>query len=334
MSIVDVDRAAFELRHGREVEIDGQIIIHPEFLTEKIWQNLATQNLKLLVTPLRAKAIFNQEFTASVEIKLSDLSLQDVVLLVAGHSNANPKYLENATEQNTTALKLARIAELLPCAIILENSEDAYKISAADIMSYKEDENNSLFLAAETPLKLADAKKAYIKAFRPKSGNSEHLAIIIGDISENPLMRIHSSCYTGDLLGSLACDCGDQLRECIKLMDKQGGGIILYLLQEGRGIGLINKLRAYQLQKSGMDTVEANEFLGFDDEERGFESAANMLKILGITSVQIVTNNPKKAQDIENLGIKVTNRVPLLVSHEHNEQYLQVKSAKSGHIID
>jgi GTP cyclohydrolase II len=235
------------------------------------------------------------------------------------------------------ALRLARIAELLPTMLQISNKNSlaklAIKVRADDILNYKNIVNKTLELVAETPLKLKDAKDVVIKAFRPQNGGSEHLAIVIGNISDEPLIRLHSSCYTGDLLGSLACDCGDQLRACIRLMNDAGGGVIIYLIQEGRGIGLINKLRAYDLQTQGFDTVEANEFLGFDDEEREFEPAAEILQMLGIKTARLVTNNPRKAKDLEALGIKISALVPLLVTHEHNHNYVATKGKKSGHIV-
>jgi GTP cyclohydrolase II len=282
-----------------------------------------------------------------VEILLDEKNFKKnadlILLMISGDVTLKYKLKMEQVESKQTqaALQLARIAELLPASIQIlagELTKNSVKISADDVLNYKNIVNASLQMVAETPLKLKDAKNVRIKAFRPQNGGSEHLAIIIGDISnESPkdiLIRLHSSCYTGDLLGSLACDCGDQLRDCIRLMNKEGAGVIIYLIQEGRGIGLINKLKAYDLQANGLDTVEANEFLGFDDEEREFEPAAKILRELGISTVRLVTNNPRKAKDLEELGIKVSGLVPLLVTHEHNHNYVQTKGKKSGHIIN
>ena len=178
---------------------------------------------------------------------------------------------------------------------------------------------------------------ARIVAFRPHDGGAEHLAIIIGrpDLAAPVLTRLHlRRCFTGDLLGSLRCDCGDQLRGAIAMIAKEGGGVILYLAQEGRGIGLVNKLRAYALQDRGFDTVDANEQLGFDDDERVYLPAVRMLRALGFTRVRLLTNNPAKVGALVRHGIDVTERVPhSFPSNEHNWAYLQTKAKRSGHLL-
>jgi GTP cyclohydrolase II len=167
----------------------------------------------------------------------------------------------------------------------------------------------------------------------------EHLAILIGDpaggTADRPLLtRLHSECFTGDLLGSLRCDCGEQLRGAVREIAAAGGGVLLYLAQEGRGIGLVNKLRAYRLQDQGFDTIEANERLGFDADERVFLPAAEMLKHLGFTHVKLMTNNPEKVAGLEPCGITVTERVAhAFPSNSHNEFYLATKKKRSGHYL-
>jgi len=343
--IIEIDRAVFELRRGRVVQIDEQFFIHPEYVHEGNWAGLAKLAPRLIITAKRAEAIFGKKFSENLAITISKKNVQEnsllISLIISGYVKLEevgaPTISDN---QADAALQLARIAELLPTMLQISGknmlAKSAIKVRADDILNYKNIVNETLELVAETPLKLKDTsnvKDVRIKAFRPQNGGSEHLAIVIGDISNEPLIRVHSSCYTGDLLGSLACDCGDQLRECIRLMDAEGGGVIVYLIQEGRGIGLINKLRAYALQTEGLDTVEANEFLGFDDEERAFEPAAKILQILGIKSGRLVTNNPRKATDLEALGIKISGLVPLLVTHEHNHNYVATKGKKSGHLV-
>ena len=154
------------------------------------------------------------------------------------------------------------------------------------------------------------------------------------DISAPVLIRLHSECFTGDLLGSLKCDCGEQLKGAIEQIGNEGAGVLLYLAQEGRGIGLINKLRAYALQDQGFDTVEANQRLGFADDEREFLAAAEMLRQLGISKVRLLTNNPRKMAQLEEYGIEVAERVEhIFESNQYNERYLAIKAEKSGHLF-
>ena len=177
--------------------------------------------------------------------------------------------------------------------------------------------------------------------FRPRDGGHEHFCLIFGKTREiqkssrfNPLVRIHSQCITGDILGSLKCDCGEQLKHSIKMMADADEGVLVYLAQEGRDIGLLNKLRAYSLQERGMDTVQANENLGFDDDERLYYPAKQILSQLKINQVRLITNNPKKVQHLHNLGIKVTERIPIKIKpNKHNKKYLNTKSKKSGHLL-
>lgn len=174
-------------------------------------------------------------------------------------------------------------------------------------------------------------------AFYNNKDGKEHAAIVKGDISgaEDVPVRIHSECLTGDALGSLRCDCRDQLEAALTAIGKMEKGMVVYLRQEGRGIGFTNKIRAYSLQDYGMDTVEANLALGFRDDERDYEVAAHMLMSLKVKSIQLMTNNPKKMNDMTKYGINVTGRIPhVLPPNSHNEFYLRTKAAKSGHLID
>lgn len=165
----------------------------------------------------------------------------------------------------------------------------------------------------------------------------EHLALLLGDIANQDavLARVHSECFTGDVLGSQRCDCGEQLHRAMRLIAQEGAGVILYLRQEGRGIGLLNKVRAYALQDRGLDTVDANLALGFQDDERDYRVAAHMLMALGVRSVRLLTNNPDKVEQLEEHGIVVSERLPhVLPPNVHNLFYLQTKATKSGHAID
>ncbi|WP_170341308.1 GTP cyclohydrolase II [Ruegeria arenilitoris] len=189
-------------------------------------------------------------------------------------------------------------------------------------------------VAARLPMEVSEAGRLHV--FRPEDGGEEHYAIEIGrpDRSKTVLARLHSACFTGDLMGSLKCDCGPQLRGALAQMGAEGHGVLLYLNQEGRGIGLANKMRAYFLQDQGFDTVEANHRLGFEDDERDFRLGSDILKSLGFSSVRLLTNNPAKIAMMERTGIAVTERVPLKVGETaHNRAYLATKASKSGHLL-
>jgi GTP cyclohydrolase II len=176
-----------------------------------------------------------------------------------------------------------------------------------------------------------------IIAFWNNRDEKDHIAIVHGEVvgMENVPVRLHSECLTGDALGSLRCDCRDQLTVSLERIAEEPFGIVLYLRQEGRGIGLLNKIRAYQLQDGGLDTVEANLALGFRDDERDFAVAAHMLHSLGIKSVRLMTNNPKKVDELRRYQINVVDRLPHIIpSNEHNRFYLETKSRRSGHWID
>ncbi|MFH1173655.1 MAG: GTP cyclohydrolase II [archaeon] len=176
--------------------------------------------------------------------------------------------------------------------------------------------------------------KFLIVAFYNNKDEKEHAAIVHGDVvgKEGVPVRIHSECLTGDVLGSLRCDCRDQLETALRRIGKMKNGIVLYLRQEGRGIGFINKIKAYALQEKGLDTIDANLKLGFKDDERDYTIAAHMLRLLGVKSIQLITNNPKKIEAMQKLGIAVKERIPVIISpNKYNKKYLRTKEKKSGH---
>jgi GTP cyclohydrolase II len=244
------------------------------------------------------------------------------------------------------SVELVKLARLLPATVVaplserdaaaLARRESVLVLSAADILDYEATASRSLRRVAEARVPLADSEATQIIAFRPSDGGIEHLAILIGepDPTAPVLVRLHSECFTGDLLGSLRCDCGDQLRGAIAEIARAGGGVLLYLAQEGRGIGLVNKLRAYQLQDSGFDTVDANEQLGFDADERVYLPAAEMLRQLRFLRVRLLTNNPEKVAALNRCGISIVERVPhVFPANGHNERYLRTKATRSGHLL-
>jgi GTP cyclohydrolase II len=228
------------------------------------------------------------------------------------------------------ALRLARIAGLLP-AFFTGGVGAVVEISPADIDAHEDP--TRLRLATRARLPVEGAEDAEIAAFRSPESADEHVALLIGQPNgQPPLVRLHSECLTGDVLGSLKCDCGPQLQAAIRAIQASGWGILLYLRQEGRGIGLVNKLRAYALQDQGFDTVDANTRLGFAVDARDFGVAAQMLRLLGQSHVRLLTNNPSKVAGLEAAGVSVVERVPHhLPPNPHNERYLATKRDRTGH---
>ena len=246
---------------------------------------------------------------------------------------------DGAADLHRAGLALAKSARLLPAVLVvvvpdglaLAAQQGLTLLAVADIST----ELSPLHevSAARVPIAASDAGRVHV--FRPEDGGDEHYAIEIGrpDRSQPVLVRLHSACFTGDVLGSLKCDCGAQLHSALGQMGAEGAGVLLYLNQEGRGIGLANKLRAYSLQDQGYDTVEANHRLGFEDDERDFRIGADMLRKMGFHAVRLMTNNPRKALVMAGCGLAVAERVPLHVGQTpQNAGYLATKVLKSGHL--
>lgn len=241
------------------------------------------------------------------------------------------------------ALALLKSAELLPAALIFDLPEgvglpaglELCRIDTVATLDHiAATPVYSSVSAATFPLHAADAGQ--LTVFRDPSGAREHYALKIGtpDLARPVLARLHSACFTGDVLGSLKCDCGPQLHAALAQMGAEGAGILLYLNQEGRGIGLANKMRVYDLQSHGFDTVEANHRLGFEDDERDFRVAAVMLRSMGVSAVRLLTNNPAKVRVFMAHGIEINEQVPLRVGrNRHNSSYLATKALKSGHAL-
>ena len=228
------------------------------------------------------------------------------------------------------ALRLARLAGLLPALWVVEPVPGAALVEARALERIPAE----VQLIARARLPLEGLPETQIAAFRAADDGQEHVALIVGAFGGRPpLVRLHSECLTGDVFGSLKCDCGPQLKEALNLLDSDGGGILLYLRQEGRGIGLGNKLRAYALQDRGFDTVEANLRLGFADDERDYEHAAAIFKALGVEEVRLLTNNPAKVDGLAKAGVTVVERVGHhMPANPHNADYLATKRTKSGHL--
>ncbi len=241
------------------------------------------------------------------------------------------------------ALGLLKSARLLPAAVVTGFADGAEFAGAQGLTLLRAEALRDTLgissplheiVSASVPLAVSEAGRVHV--FRPEDGSEEHYAIEIGKpVRGAPVLtRLHSACFTGDLLGSLKCDCGAQLRTALAQMGQEGSGMLLYLSQEGRGIGLANKMRAYSLQDQGFDTVEANHRLGFEDDERDFRIGANILKAMGFGAVRLLTNNPRKVEMMEKAGVRVAERVPLRVGETpENKTYLATKARKSGHFL-
>jgi len=357
-----IDAALSALRRGEPVLLYGQdeavLALAAEFVNEDNLQRLrqvSARPLRAVLTRRRAVALGlarRDALSGAVSIALAPELPAGVIRNLADPAaslGADPPGLgpEPAIAEGPelAAVALAKLAALLPAVLVLplapseaalaRRRRDFAPVDTADVLSRRA-AMAGLTQVAEARVPLADAEDARLIAFRPGDGGTEHLAILIGTPAPGKpvLVRLHSECFTGDLLASLRCDCGDQLRGAIAAIAEAGGGILLYLAQEGRGIGLVNKLRAYQLQDAGFDTVDANEQLGFDADERVYLPAAEMLRQLGFASVRLLTNNPEKVAALERYGIGIVERVPhVFPANGHNERYLLTKATRSGHLL-
>lgn len=345
-----VERAIDDLRRQLGIVIKtgngSALAVYPvEFLTKEILsalRKLPRTKTYVLITGARAKSAGISKKPTGMRIAAEELSLTQIQAIADPLAPviALPRLtVSPAAAPHTLALSLAKYASLLPALLVVEGKSIApsgwQSISERAIRAYIETPNVDVVATAQASLPFEDAGNAKITSFRGRHSATTHLALVMGNIAsvKTPLVRIHSSCTTGDLLGSLRCDCGDQLKLAMAQIAAQGG-ILIYLHQEGRGIGLTNKLRAYRLQEQGYDTYEANLLLGFEEDERDFSIASAILKKLGVAQIRMLTNNPHKLAAIEKAGIKVKERVPLIAkSGKHNHGYLETKAKKSGHLF-
>ncbi|HIJ37946.1 MAG TPA: GTP cyclohydrolase II [Rhodospirillaceae bacterium] len=351
-ALVAVDRAIADLRRGGQVVIDAgsaglAVIMAAEAVTVDSLRQLTDRagvEPELLVTARRAAVLGLPFKDPAVAVLTADqpLSVEQMRALadpLETQPTDGPWRLGTPAAWAAAAIALVKLARLLPAAVAAPLQQPVaglFELTVEAILGYPGQAAHSLRRVAEARIPLVNAENSRIVAFRPADGGVEHLAIIVGkpDRDQPVLARLHSECFTGDLLGSLRCDCGDQLRGAIAALAAAGGGVLLYLAQEGRNIGLINKLRAYDLQDQGFDTLDANQQLGFDDDERIYLPAALMLRQLGIVRVRLLTNNPKKVDALARHGIDVSERVPhSFPANAHNEHYLRTKAVRSGHLF-
>jgi GTP cyclohydrolase II len=315
---------------------------------------LSGQTVSLLIPASRARTLGLDPAEASIVSVAPDagLTIDAVAALIGEAADDAPRaqqsslHMADADESLLmAAVELVKLARLLPAALVAPVTDDAaafalredlLTVTLDNIGDYRRAASQLSVSEVSAQIPLQGAENTRMVAFRPADGGKAHFAIIIGNPDPNSavLVRLHSECFTGDLLGSLRCDCGDQLRGAVAAIAAADGGILLYLAQEGRGIGLTNKLRAYRLQDNGFDTLEANEALGFGADERVYAPAAQILQRLGFTQIRLMTNNPAKMSALTAHGIEITARVPhAFPANGHNEHYLQTKAARGGHLF-
>jgi len=345
-----IRRAIAALRAGRPVRIEGSAaigILAVETATPELLDLIDAQHqAKLLISGARAAALALTNLRDAADpTKPVLIDRSDWLDATAALALADPgRDLDRgpigplkpvpcvAGDSCQAALELARAAGLLPALWLVASGAATVSVSAEEIVS--ESRVPHVDIVARAKLPLEDLPETQIVAFRASDDGQEHVALVIGAFAgKPPLVRLHSECLTGDVFGSLKCDCGPQLKEALRIIGEAGGGVLLYLRQEGRGIGLANKLRAYVLQDRGLDTVDANMRLGFADDERDYAHAAAMLSALGIEEVRLLTNNPNKVDGLEGAGISVAERVAHhMPANPHNADYLATKRKKSGHL--
>ncbi len=361
-----LDRAIFEFRRGRPLfltdDSNPTVVCALDAINDEILYDLADivgTDGRLVLTAERAGLLgLPAGGSEAVTVKFSDhVSVDESMAIAAEPVNGiQQKILPTiigiraAGYAERAALTLSKASKLLPSIISFEPPEelpdilvtaldqgDILSFSAAQLISDAARESVSVTRIAEADIALENARNSHFVIYRAGDGLSEHVAILIGDWRDRDVVpvRLHSACLTGDLFGSLRCDCGEQLRTAVGRIAEKGGGILLYLAQEGRGIGLANKVRAYSLQDTGLDTLDADHVLGFSGDERSYEVAALILHDLGVQEIELLTNNPEKISALEDNGIQVAGRAELQGQmNVHNERYLTAKATRSGHLLD
>lgn len=342
-----VARARADLRMGLPVMIGGHLAAAVETLSDARLADIKALGHPLLaLTGRRAETLKARAYDdglARVRVPGdADLAWLRALADPAGDLMTplkGPLFTEREGDAtpHLAALALAKSAQLLPAVLLVPAHAPAglTVLGPGQVLAHLAGEA-ALAPVAAAHLPLAAAERSRLHIFRPDDGGAEHYAIEIGDPPRDApvLARLHSACFTGDVLGSLKCDCGPQLQAALAAMGQAGAGVLLYLNQEGRGIGLANKMRAYALQNQGFDTVEANHRLGFEDDERDFRIGAGLLKRLGFAAARLMTNNPRKVAMLEGHGIAVAERVPLIAPRNRfNTGYLDTKAEKSGHLL-
>lgn len=362
----EVERGLFDLRRGRFLYVtesdrsaldQAVVVATVEGLSGDALDTLRSLGrgpLRLAVTHHRARAVgLNVDSSRDMSLSLNGETPEQILRLSSaiGSWVSRTGDLREASAPEIGGLTLARLGGLLPAVVSvaadpaelpelrrLLESRAVLSVTTEDIDAMAASIRVELTYVSDGPMPLADAEDARILCFREANGLLEHVALVIGSREDWPdpvPVRLHSACLTGDLFGSLRCDCGEQLRSSLRVFTASGGGVLLYLAQEGRGIGLGNKLRAYLLQQEGLDTIDADAALGFGADERRYHAAVEILRHLGIERIQLLTNNPEKVRALREGGIQVVDRRPLLGTlNPHNLQYVTAKVQRAGHWLD
>jgi GTP cyclohydrolase II len=348
---IAVQRGIAEFQAGRPVVLeaaDERLVALPvDGLTQAACDAFkalcAPAAVRLVVTARRA-LIIGIDVPGPVSIPLSPTDTSDTIWSLAAGLDGKPRSAaRTAGEAAAQAIVLAKLAQRLPALLVADAAAIAPGLRAQMITVHAEAVErfgaeiiDTLEIVSEARIPLEDGVTARFCVFRDAVGSSP-VAIILGepDFSQPVAVRVHSACLTGDVFGSRRCDCGAQLKLAIAQLSESGGGVVLYLEQEGRGLGLANKMRAYELQDGGLDTMDANMMLGFDDDERDYGVAARMLRMIGARRVQLLTNNPGKLEALNVGGVEVTARVPLHTAiNPENRRYLATKAARAGHWLE
>jgi len=349
------DRAVDELRRGRAIQVTdghrGLVVAAVETLQAPLFARLIAAGAGravMLVTAERALAAgLSRQLSGPVAVHFpagTDIDTLRALAGVGGSAPANSAFVADQAPPGAVlaagGLQLAKAGRLVPALVGFESQGPALPgLLAIDLGDVAHQAprfgHHALQVLSRARVPLADALESEIAVFRDEHSLAEHVAVVIGkpDPKNAVPVRLHSACLTGDLLGSLRCDCGEQLRTAVARIGALGGGVLLYLDQEGRGIGLPNKLRAYVLQDRGLDTVDADRHLGFLADERTYDVAAALLRELGFTRIRLLTNNPQKINSLREHGVEVVGRLPLVTtSNTHNERYLRAKHERAGHL--
>jgi len=344
-----VERAIMEFRSARPVVIDGAegsaLVVGVEDLGEAICSKIeavAGGRAHLVLPAARLRRLgLEREVPGRVALPVVDRGrLEALALKVDGRIDAPVRPADALDEE---ALELARLSLVLPAVIVvplatgIEIDPSLVRVSGEAVRGYRSAQALGLKIVSRAPVPLEGAPTSEFVVFRGGEGLRDQVAIVVGkpDLSKPVTVRLHSACLTGDLFGSLKCDCGDQLRETVRFMAQSEGGILLYLDQEGRGNGIANKIRAYKLQSQGYDTYDADEVLGFEADQRRFDFAAVMLQELGVGKVRLMTNNPEKIAALTKAGLEVISDHRVLGRPTaENVSYLAAKRDRAGHYID